>query len=118
MGIQVTIPGCEPGNVRVVAKDLGMALRLVENMPAFPDEEIPEEFSEIRLGSDGGMISVRNQPGALVLVVWGNAEESLCQALVKMAGGLAARGAGIVRAAGKEWALADWLGAGTPLVAG
>lgn len=118
MGMQVTIPGCEPGNVRVVAKDLGMALRLVENMPAFPDEEIPEEFSEIRLGSEGGMISVRSQPGALVLVVWGNADDPLCQALVKLAGCLATRGAGKVIAAGKDWALADWLEAGTPLVAG
>jgi hypothetical protein len=117
MGLQVSIPECGVAVVSKAAAELAMALRMVDNLPAFPNEPVPEDFSEIRLAAEGGMISVRNQADGLVLVVWGNADESLRKALVRLAARLAELGAGKVQAAGKNWPVADWVEAGAPLVA-
>ena len=116
MGMQVSVPGANPQVVAQAATEQGLALRMVDNLPAFPDEAVPDEFQEIRLAGPSGMISVRSGPQGLTLVVWGNAEEALRAALAKLAGRLAELSSGTVLAAGRTWQVAEWLAVGAPLV--
>jgi hypothetical protein len=49
-------------------------MRMIDGQLAFPDEEPPVDWHEIRLGTPGGMITVRREPRRVVFVVWGNAD--------------------------------------------
>lgn len=118
MGMQVSVPGGSPRLVAQAAKEQGLALRMVDNLPAFPDEAVPEEFQEVRLAGPAGMISVRSGPPGLTLVVWGNAEDALRQDLSKLAARLAELSSGTVLAAGQTWQVGEWLASGAPLVEG
>jgi hypothetical protein len=55
-------------------------MRMIDGQLAFPDETPPDEWHELRLGTPGGMITVRRQGNAVVLVTWGNADEAMRQA--------------------------------------
>lgn len=116
MGMQLMVHESGPADVAKAASEMGMPLRMVDNMPAFPDEAVPEAFQEIRLGAEGGMISIRHSPAGLVLVVWGNADTNLQQSLTKLAVRLAGLSSGKLQAAGKVWQADEWLAAGAPLV--
>jgi hypothetical protein len=61
-------------------------MRMIDNMPAFPDEDPPEDWRELRVSLGGGMITLRRSANALSVVVWGNADAQLQahqEALVK-----------------------------------
>ena len=52
-------------------------LRMIDGLPAFPDE-IPEPgWKELRVGLSAGMVTLRTAPQGLLCVVWGNADPSL-----------------------------------------
>jgi hypothetical protein len=55
-------------------------MRMIDGQLAFPDEAPPEEWRELRLGTPGGMITLRREPGAIALITWGNADVVLRQA--------------------------------------
>ncbi len=55
-------------------------MRMIDGELAFPDESPPENWRELRLGTPGGMVTLRREPGAVVLVTWGNADGNLRQA--------------------------------------
>jgi hypothetical protein len=56
---------------------LPLVVRMIDGLPAFPDE-IPEDgWQEVRVSMPSGMLTLRQQPGRLSLVVWGNADEVL-----------------------------------------
>ena len=55
-------------------------MRMIDGELAFPDESPPEAWRELRLGTPGGMVTLRREPGAIVLVTWGNADTNLRQA--------------------------------------
>jgi hypothetical protein len=55
-------------------------MRMIDGQLAFPDEEPPMEWREIRLGTPGGMITVRREPRRVVFVVWGNADTNMLRA--------------------------------------
>jgi hypothetical protein len=55
-------------------------MRMIDGELAFPDESPPEGWRELRLGTPGGMITLRRDPGGLTLVTWGNADANLRQA--------------------------------------
>ncbi len=66
-------------NIQREASKAGVALtvRMIDNLPAFPDE-IPEPgWKELRVASAEGMMSLRQQPGVLAVIVWGNADQAL-----------------------------------------
>jgi hypothetical protein len=63
---------------------------------AFPDEEPPEDWRELRLGTPSGMVTVRREPGRVVLVVWGNADTGLIQAWNALTWAFAATASGQV----------------------
>lgn len=76
-------------------------VRMIDGELAFPDERPPESWRELRLGTPGGMVTVRREGSALVFVTWGNAGPELLQAWNALAWAFAAAGGGrVVTAAG------------------
>ncbi len=54
--------------------------RMIDGQLAFPDEEPPEGWRELRVGTPQGMVTLRSEPDAVVCVTWGNADDTLRQA--------------------------------------
>jgi hypothetical protein len=75
------------------------ALRLIDGVPAFPEELPPTDWKELRIALGGGMVTIRRGPGFLSCVVWGNADESLELAWNKAVWACAAAGKGLVETA-------------------
>jgi hypothetical protein len=72
-------------------------MRMIDGMPAFPDEEPTADWREIRVSLGGGMLTLRREPGRMRVIVWGNADEALkrdqqtlAQAWADVGGGLVA----------------------------
>ena len=52
-------------------------VRMIDNLPAFPDE-IPEAgWRELRIGLSGGMVTIRASSAGWDCVIWGNADPLL-----------------------------------------
>ncbi len=113
MGMQRTVrfaSGSVPGwdAIRDHLARLGTptVLQMIDGLPAFPDE-IPEPgWKELRVGTPGGMVTVRGDTGSLACVVWGNASETLraswdavCWACAAAGGGEVETAAGYIPAA-------------------
>jgi hypothetical protein len=102
MGMErvVTFPGAEPAwpavRDRIAAAGRVVQMRMVDNLPAFPDEEPDEGWGELRVSLGGGMVTVRREPGRLRVVVWGNADEALKQDQDLLARACAEAGGGVV----------------------
>ena len=104
MGVDRTIrfPAAEPpawdairDQLRRVGED--GSLRMIDGMPAFPDEEPAVDWRELRVSLGGGMLTLRREPGRMRVIVWGNADEALkrdqqalAQACAEVGGGLVA----------------------------
>lgn len=100
MGVQrvVNLPSSEPTFAAVVAKwaESGepAVVRMIDGLPAFPDEVPADDWHEIRVSVPSGMITIRRQPGGWACVVWGAADSSLlaardrlCEAIATVSGG-------------------------------
>jgi hypothetical protein len=71
-------------------------VRMIDGELAFPDEEPPEPWREVRVGTPGGMVTLRREPGRVVCVTWGNAEGGLLQAWNALTWAVAEAGGGRV----------------------
>lgn len=71
-------------------------LRMIDGLPAFPDELPPDDWRELRVGTAAGMVTVRRGTGVLTCVVWGNADPDLNAAWAKVVWACAAAGGGAV----------------------
>src|SRR5690242_18734138 len=88
MGMEqtVTFPsGCPPvwsaARDLLVARGIPVHVRMIDGQPAFPEEEPPENWRELRLSTpEGMMVTVRREQNRVVLVIWGNADAGLVQA--------------------------------------
>lgn len=61
----------------LVARGETATLRMIDGMPAFPDEIPDEAWHELRVGMTGGMVTVKRRAGQLVCVTWGTGEPAL-----------------------------------------
>ena len=103
MGLDRTIrfptdktPGWEA--IRLQLSRLGVApsLRLIDGLPAFPDETPDEEWKELRIGTDGGMVTLRRARGSINCVIWGNADAALETVWLKVIWACASSGDGVI----------------------
>jgi len=62
---------------RLKSAGITAAIRMIDGLPAFPDEVPEEGWRELRISTPSGMMTLRLQPGRLAVVVWGNADENL-----------------------------------------
>jgi hypothetical protein len=101
MGQRVTFPdGSAPAweAVRSLLAGGGYpaVMRMIDGQLSFPDEAPPAEWRELRVGTPGGMVTLRREGDAVVCVTWGNAEGPLRQAWNALAWALAEAGGGRV----------------------
>src|SRR5262245_3269406 len=82
---------------RVEAGGSTIQMRMIDGMPALPDEEPLDDWREIRVSLGGGMLTLRREPGRMRVVIWGNADETLkrdqqtlAQACAEVGGGFVA----------------------------
>ncbi len=69
-------------------------LRLIDNLPAFPDETPEAGWRELRITAGGGMITIRQSTDAITCTVWSNADAALLAARDRVAWACAASGGG------------------------
>ena len=83
MGMErvVTFPDAGPPwaavRDRLSAAGRAVQMRMIDKLPAFPDEDPPHDWSELRVSFGGGMLTLRRETGRLRVVVWGNADAAL-----------------------------------------
>jgi hypothetical protein len=64
----------------LVARGFAVQLRMIDGELAFPHEEPPENWRELRIGTTAGsLVTVKREQDQLVLVVWGNADAGLVE---------------------------------------
>ncbi|MEZ6140815.1 MAG: hypothetical protein R3B84_09610 [Zavarzinella sp.] len=92
MGLEKTISGdtskliWEKFVESLATAGIPYAMRMIDRMPAFPDELPPENWVEIRFSCDDGMLTVRRTTDAISVVVWGNADQKLQDRMQQVTG--------------------------------
>ena len=82
MGMEKRVPlaGDAPAWPKVAAEltkaGCPVQMRMIDGELAFPDEAPPDGWRELRVAHGGAMVTIRREPGAVVLVAWGNADEA------------------------------------------
>jgi hypothetical protein len=71
-------------------------LRMIDNLPAFPDESPEPDWQELRVGFAAGMVTIRRTSATLTCVVWGNADDALRAAWDHLTWACAAAGNGTI----------------------
>ncbi len=72
---------------------------MIDNQLTFPDEQPSDAWTELRIGTPAGMVTVRREPQNVRLVTWGNADPALTQAWNALVWAFADSGRGQVLAA-------------------
>jgi hypothetical protein len=91
-----------------------VAIRMIDGLPAFPNE-IPEPgWKELRIALAGGMVSIRRGSGSIACVIWGTGDPLLQTAWAKVVWACARAGGGRIESAGgtqtsAEFAIANGL---------
>jgi hypothetical protein len=81
---------------RLSAHGFAAPLRMIDGLPAFPDEQPPDDWRELRVGTPAGMVTLRRAPAGVGVVVWGNAGPELEAAANALLWAVAAVGGGLV----------------------
>jgi hypothetical protein len=63
----------------LAGRGISVQLRMIDGQLAFPDEQPPADWKELRIGTVEGMITLRREADGIRLVIWGNADGSLCR---------------------------------------
>lgn len=61
----------------IEATGLTVAMRMINGELAAPNEEPPPGWSEVRVGTPAGMVTIQRADAALNCVIWGNADAEL-----------------------------------------
>jgi hypothetical protein len=84
MGLDRTIrfpstetPNWEAIQEQIVRAGITAVLRMIDGLPAFPDEVPEAGWKELRLGFSSGMVTIRRGEGVFTCAIWGNADEQL-----------------------------------------
>ena len=83
MGMELTVRFLTAPPTWTAARDLLAArgytfqIRMIDGQLAFPDEQPPETWHELRLSTPNGMVTVRREANRLLFVAWGNADPGL-----------------------------------------
>jgi hypothetical protein len=71
-------------------------LRMIDGLPAFPDESPEPGWRELRIGFPAGMVTLRRSADALACVIWSNADAALLATRDRVAWASATAGDGKV----------------------
>jgi hypothetical protein len=82
----------------LAGRGLAAQMRMIDGELAFPDEEPPESWRELRVAAGGAMITVSRGDGSLTLIGWGNMDEPQRKLWHGLAWAFASAGGGAVGA--------------------
>lgn len=84
--------------IRTQLTRLGVSapLRMIDGLPAFPDETPEPGWRELRVGVAGGMVTIRSASASFTCVVWGNATDELRAGWDAVCWACAAAGEGLI----------------------
>lgn len=91
-----TLPTWDSIRDRLLAVGTPVTLRMIDGMPAFPDESPEPGWREIRLGTVAGMVTLRSIASGLTCIVWGSADPALLREWDAVCWACASAGAGLV----------------------
>jgi hypothetical protein len=84
MGVQSTfrfpagaVPGWEAIHAAIVQSGEPPVVRMIDGLPAFPNEVPPDEWKEVRIGLAGTMVTLRRTAAGIDVVTWGTADPAL-----------------------------------------
>ena len=78
-------------------------IRMVDGELILPTEMVPERWTEVRLGTPAGMVTLARRGEDLAVVTWGNADEAMQRAWNAVTWAVAKAGAGeILRPQGPQ----------------
>jgi len=104
MDLTVQLPGEAPSwndvRQRLALRGLAVQMRMIDGQLAFPDEDPPREWHELRVAASGGMVTVRRSAAQVVCTVWGNADEPTRRLWESLARAFADAGGGQVMSGG------------------
>jgi hypothetical protein len=80
----------------LAARGFAVQLMMIDGELSFPDETPPPAWREVRVGTPGGMVTLRREADAVLCVTWGNADAPMRRAWNALAWALAEAGAGVV----------------------
>lgn len=91
-----TLPTWESVRIHLLNSEPEFAIRMIDNLPAFPDE-IPEDgWSELRIAFPAGMVTLRSGVEIWTGLVWGNADTELIRSRDRLISACAEAGQGVV----------------------
>lgn len=103
MGIERVVrfrPGTSPGWPEIAAKlaESGEVpvLRMIDGLPAFPDEVPDLAWRELRVGLTGAMVTLRRDVDSVRCVVWGGDDPATQAALETCSRAVSSAGGGTV----------------------
>jgi hypothetical protein len=103
MGVELSVtfaagPPGWPAVAEVLAKHGSpVQMRMIDGELAFPDEQPPEGWREIRVAAGGAMVTIRRGDQEVRLVAWGNADDAQRRLWHLLAWAFAQAGNGQVR---------------------
>jgi hypothetical protein len=71
------------------AKNFPLKVMMIDGALSFPDEQPPDSWRDLRLGTPLGMVTLRKENDAFRVITWGNASGPLLQAWNALTLGLA-----------------------------
>ncbi len=85
-------------SVRLAATTMGETpvVRMIDNLPAFPDEIPGPDWIDLRLSLSGGMVTIRSTPVGWIVSIWGNADQALLRSWSVVCWAVASAGEGSV----------------------
>ncbi len=109
MGMELTVtfssgtPSWEAIQTRWKQAGIPITIRMIDGLPAFPDEIPSDEWNEVRVSTPAGMHTLRRAKDQISLIVWGNADPELIRHWQISAWACAAAGKGrIITMTGAE----------------
>lgn len=115
MGLEqkVTFPNTVPAwrDVQELLTQHGfpVQVRMIDGQLAFPDEIPVEPWSELRVSSTVGMVTLCREQDRVMLVTWGNVEPPLLRMRNALAWAFAEVGNGHIQTGESDQAAADFL---------
>ena len=103
MGVELTV-SIPAGRViawadvatRLAARGTTAQIRMIDSLPAFPDEVPSVDWSELRISTPGGMITLRRTAAGVTCVAWGTDDPALRRDFRAVAEAVAEAGGGAV----------------------
>lgn len=103
------VPAWDAVRQLLTGRGYPLQVRMIDGELAFPDEEPPATWRELRVGTPGGMVTVRREPGRVVCVTWGNAGGEMLRAWNALTWAFAEAGGGRVETAAGSVSAADYV---------